>query len=162
MELDLQSLFGLHVHSCARNYRPCFRENQPKRSFSIKWKRAFWACFRENWVYKFGHCTHWLRPRNTPPPHLGSYKWALLVSQDRRHLFGTPYYRYIDAVLNHIAPLPFFLCDTILLISLAVTLARTYTRVCVLCVPNHCILGKQLSGNLHSWNSLTESEFLNF
>jgi hypothetical protein len=40
---------------CARNYRPCFRENQPKRSFSIKWKRAFWACFRENWVYKFGH-----------------------------------------------------------------------------------------------------------
>ncbi len=40
---------------CAWNYRPCFRENQPKRSFSIKWKRAFWACFRENWVYKFGH-----------------------------------------------------------------------------------------------------------
>ncbi len=39
----------------ARIYRPCFRENQPKRSFSIKWKRAFWACFRENWVYKFGH-----------------------------------------------------------------------------------------------------------
>jgi hypothetical protein len=39
----------------ARNYRPCFRENQPKRSFSIKWKRAFWACFRENWVYKFGY-----------------------------------------------------------------------------------------------------------
>ncbi len=41
--------------TCARNYRPCFRENQPKRSFSIKWKRAFWACFRENWVYIFGH-----------------------------------------------------------------------------------------------------------
>ncbi len=41
--------------TCAWNYRPCFRENQPKRSFSIKWKRAFWACFRENWVYKFGH-----------------------------------------------------------------------------------------------------------
>jgi hypothetical protein len=20
-----------------------------------QWKRAFWACFRENWVYKFGH-----------------------------------------------------------------------------------------------------------
>ncbi len=42
----------------ARNYRPCFRENQPKRSFSIKWKRAFWACFCENRVYKFGHSTH--------------------------------------------------------------------------------------------------------
>ncbi len=36
-------------------------------------------------------CTaHWLRPRNPPPPHLGSYKRALLVSQDRRHLFVTP------------------------------------------------------------------------
>jgi hypothetical protein len=34
---------------------------------------------------------HWLRPRNlTPPPHLGTYKRALLVSQDRRHLFVTP------------------------------------------------------------------------
>ncbi len=43
------------IASRARNYRPCFRENQPKRSFSIKWKRAFLACFRENWVYKFGH-----------------------------------------------------------------------------------------------------------
>ncbi len=51
MALDLQSLFGLHVHSC----------------------------------------THWLRPRNPPPsPHLGSYTRALLVSQDRRHLFVTP------------------------------------------------------------------------
>ncbi len=36
-------------------------------------------------------CTHWLRPRNyPPPPHLGSYTRALLVSQDRRHLFVTP------------------------------------------------------------------------
>ncbi len=45
------------IEPSARNYRPCFRENQPKRSFSIKWKRAFWARFRENWVYKFGHST---------------------------------------------------------------------------------------------------------
>jgi hypothetical protein len=59
MELDLQSLFGLHVHSC----------------------------------------THWPKPRNSPlppgppphiSPHLGSYMRALLVSQDRRHLFVTP------------------------------------------------------------------------
>jgi hypothetical protein len=36
-------------------------------------------------------CTHWLRPRNpSPTPHLGSYTRALLVSQDRRHLFVTP------------------------------------------------------------------------
>jgi hypothetical protein len=24
-------------------------------------KRAFWACFRENWVYKFGHKKGWSR-----------------------------------------------------------------------------------------------------
>ncbi len=47
-------LYNYFVQKSARNYRPCFRENQPKRSFSIKWKWAFWACFRENWVYKFG------------------------------------------------------------------------------------------------------------
>jgi hypothetical protein len=36
-------------------------------------------------------CTHWLRPATNPlPPHLGSYTRALLVSQDRRHLFATP------------------------------------------------------------------------
>jgi hypothetical protein len=39
-------------------------------------------------------CTHWLRPRNSAlPPHLGSYTRALLVSQDRRHLFVTPWIR---------------------------------------------------------------------
>jgi hypothetical protein len=47
MELDLQSLFGLHVHSCS----------------------------------------HWLRPRN---PRIWAHIRALLVSQDRRHLFVTP------------------------------------------------------------------------
>ncbi len=35
-------------------------------------------------------CTHWLRPRNSPPPpHLDSYYEGLLVSKDRRHLFVT-------------------------------------------------------------------------
>ncbi len=53
--LEYDPLQCQKIVTCARNYRPCFRENQPKRSFSIKWKRAFWACFRENWVYKFGH-----------------------------------------------------------------------------------------------------------
>ncbi len=39
-------------------------------------------------------CTHWLRPPkgpNPPPLHLVSdARAALLVSQDRRHLFVTP------------------------------------------------------------------------
>jgi hypothetical protein len=49
IELHLQSLFGLHVHTC----------------------------------------THWLRSRSPlPPPHLGSYSRALLVSRDRRNLFA--------------------------------------------------------------------------
>jgi hypothetical protein len=37
-------------------------------------------------------CTHWLRPRTPPPPHLGSYMRALLVIQERRHLFVPPWY----------------------------------------------------------------------
>jgi hypothetical protein len=36
-------------------------------------------------------CSHWLRPRNPVPiPPQGSYTRALLVSQDRRHLFVKP------------------------------------------------------------------------
>jgi hypothetical protein len=50
-ELDFQSLFGIHVHSCS----------------------------------------HWLRLLIPPPPHLGSYTRALLVSQGRRHLFVNPW-----------------------------------------------------------------------
>jgi hypothetical protein len=39
----------------ARNYRPSFHENKPKTLVLYDWKRAFWACFHENRVYKFGH-----------------------------------------------------------------------------------------------------------
>jgi hypothetical protein len=39
----------------ARIYRPSFHENKPKTLAFSNRKRAFWACFRENWVYKFGH-----------------------------------------------------------------------------------------------------------
>ncbi len=41
--------------SIGRNYRPSIRENKLKTIVLYDWKRAFWACFRENWVYKFGH-----------------------------------------------------------------------------------------------------------
>ncbi len=43
---------------CARIYRPSFHENKPKTLVFSHTKRAFWACFRENWVYNFGH---WIR-----------------------------------------------------------------------------------------------------
>jgi hypothetical protein len=34
---------------------PVFAKTSPKRSFSII--ENYWACFHENWVYKFGHCS---------------------------------------------------------------------------------------------------------
>ncbi len=39
----------------ARIYRPSFREKKPKTLVFSHRKRAFWACFHENWVYKFGN-----------------------------------------------------------------------------------------------------------
>jgi hypothetical protein len=48
------------MERCARNYRPSFHENKPKTLVLYDWKWAFWACFHENWVYKFGHwCLAW-------------------------------------------------------------------------------------------------------
>ncbi len=41
----------------ARIYRPSFRENKPITLVFSHTKRAFWACFRENWVYNFGQGT---------------------------------------------------------------------------------------------------------
>ncbi len=41
--------------TCARIYKPSFRENKPKTLVFSHTKRAFWASFRENWVYNFGH-----------------------------------------------------------------------------------------------------------
>jgi hypothetical protein len=43
------------IEAGARIYRPSFRENEPKTLVISHRKRAFWACFRENWVYTFGH-----------------------------------------------------------------------------------------------------------
>jgi hypothetical protein len=33
-----------------------FTKTSPKRSLSVIENGTFWACFRENWAYKFGHC----------------------------------------------------------------------------------------------------------
>jgi hypothetical protein len=35
---------------------PRFRENKPKTLVFSHRKRAYWACFRENYVYNFRHC----------------------------------------------------------------------------------------------------------
>ncbi len=39
------------IHTGARIYRPSFHENKPKTLVFSNRSRAFWACFRENWVY---------------------------------------------------------------------------------------------------------------
>jgi hypothetical protein len=39
---------------------PRFRENKPKTLVFSHWKRAFWACFRKNCVFNFGHLSLWL------------------------------------------------------------------------------------------------------
>ncbi len=50
-------IFFFITEASALIYRPSFRENKPKTLVLYDWKRAYWACFRENWVYKFGHWT---------------------------------------------------------------------------------------------------------
>ncbi len=45
----------LTTDTCGIIYRPSLRENKPKTLVFNHWPWAFRACFRENWVYKFGH-----------------------------------------------------------------------------------------------------------
>jgi hypothetical protein len=48
----------LHQQTGARIYRASFHENKPKTIFFSHTKRAFWACFRENWVIISGTGSH--------------------------------------------------------------------------------------------------------
>ena len=57
MKLDLQSSFELLCTAVPEFIDPRFRENKAKPLVFSHRKRAFWACFRENWVYNFGHRT---------------------------------------------------------------------------------------------------------
>ncbi len=83
MELE-QSLFGLLCRAESIAALPPFGHIEGhKRCFQISniWDLLFMS-------YRL--CAHWLRPRTSPLlPHLGSQTKALLVSQDRRHLFVT-------------------------------------------------------------------------
>ncbi len=71
---EITNLFSTHPvrglkllsESCARNYRPSIRENKPK-TLVFSRKRAFWTCFREYWVYKLGHCFHYLKKKKLFP-----------------------------------------------------------------------------------------------
>ncbi len=46
-----------------------FRENKPKALVFSHRQRAFWACFHENWVYKFGQqLSYDLASFPSPPP----------------------------------------------------------------------------------------------
>ncbi len=53
---------------------PRFRENKPKTLVFSHWKRAFWACFRENRVYNFRHDSH----------RAGKEPFIILVSDNLR------------------------------------------------------------------------------
>ncbi len=67
---SLHLLYPSPSHHGAQIYRPSFRENQPNTLVFSHWKRAFWACFRENFVYKFGHGSVWLAC-----PMIGKVSW---------------------------------------------------------------------------------------
>jgi hypothetical protein len=54
------------THDDTVQYIPCIpcpnlqtqfsrKQAQNARFKSLKMKKTFWACFRENWVYEFGH-----------------------------------------------------------------------------------------------------------
>jgi hypothetical protein len=61
----------------------------PDRRWILEWVKYIVRSPKFIWAPVYS-CTHWLRPRNTPPPPsaFGLMK-ALLVSQDIRHLFVT-------------------------------------------------------------------------
>ncbi len=48
-------VYCLRILCSARIYGPSFRETKPKTLVFSHTKWAFWACFRENWAYNFGH-----------------------------------------------------------------------------------------------------------
>jgi hypothetical protein len=110
----------------ARIYRPSIRKSKPKTLVFSHRKRAFWACFRENRVYNFGHrfcywpsspnsslathplCTHGLTsPFITCPFLVTFYNLPLL-----RHLLQPPpsyffsHLFYILLLLSHLLQPP--------------------------------------------------------
>ncbi len=80
-----------HARFFAPRYRtvpefidPRFRENKPKTLVFSHRKRAFWACFRENWVYNFGHC--YLFTTASTPGKLSNKEWLNSVDSSTHGL----------------------------------------------------------------------------
>ncbi len=67
-------------------YRPSFRENKPKTLVLNDWKWWFWACFRENWVYKFRHRTKEGQNSTSKKETLKNYK-SLIIFLEGLRLF---------------------------------------------------------------------------
>jgi hypothetical protein len=44
--------------SVTKIIEPVFAKTSPNRSFCLTENERFGACFRENWVFKFGHWYH--------------------------------------------------------------------------------------------------------
>ncbi len=91
-------------------------------------------------------CTHWLRPLllPTPPPHLGSYTRAPLVSQDRRHLFVTPCFSHSRTQFSSTAPRGKMAAATLHLWPSRTATWSSGTRLCS-CVQQTQLLGLQVN-----------------
>ncbi len=76
------SLFKKRQCQTFINRRMCSGHRLNK--YAVRSPKFIWAP-----VYSY---SYWLRPRIPLPPHLGSYTRALLVSQERRHLFVPPWF----------------------------------------------------------------------
>ncbi len=86
----------------AQIYRPSFRKNKFKTLVYIHRKRAFRACFRENWVYNFGHGssetfigwksakTYGLRVADLEKEREGTLYWVQALCRPSLILFKTP------------------------------------------------------------------------
>ncbi len=81
----LSSLIPLHVYILYSTYRSRVHYSH-RFNLELELQSLFWLHVQ---------CTDVLSgwdPATPPPPHLGSYTRALFASQDRRHLFVTPWF----------------------------------------------------------------------
>jgi hypothetical protein len=65
--------------------------HKPRVKYGVRSPKFIWAPCAQ--LYSLAET-----PQPPLPPHLGPYTRALLVSQDRRHLFVTPWYKHLLAM----------------------------------------------------------------